>query len=158
MRNLTDMLGQKQVFSKILNIGVPLHTPMIAPHKETLYQGIYDIRTMPPTIPMYSSLFGRLGKNGDYNARYWTDQIREPVMFGAGIEAMRKDGYQFFLEISPNTVLMGLIDEVYKYAGDTKCTVIPTLERRKDEKTAALTSIAHLCTFGISCPTGTFQV
>ncbi len=148
IQKVTNMLGQKQVFSKILNIGVPLHTPMIEPHKEMLYQGICGIRANPSIIPMYSSLFGRLGKNGDYDARYWADQIREPVMFGAGIEAMHNDGYQLFLEISPNTVLMGLIDEAYRYAGNTKCTVIPTLERRKNEKTAVLTSIAHLTLSG----------
>jgi len=149
IRKIADILGQQQVFHRILNTSVPFHTPMIAPYTQTFYKGIRDIEVNPMSIPVYSSFSGELAKaRKDYNAQYWATYIQKTVRFSPGIETTLRNEYPIFLELSPHPVLTGAINEVIEYNGNPKGVTIQGLKRGENEKETLMTSIAHLVQSG----------
>ncbi len=133
-------LKQQEVFCKILNIEIPFHS-----HEIKQYQlNVSGLHPRPLHIPLYSSMRGGLSAAGDYDAEYWKNHIREPVMFAAGIDAMLRDGYRIFVEISPHTVLSTGIQEAWELFGKTDCLVIGTLLRDEPEKPALWNCLAQL--------------
>ncbi|MBF0389185.1 MAG: aminotransferase class I/II-fold pyridoxal phosphate-dependent enzyme [Desulfamplus sp.] len=148
IRKIADMLSQQQIFCKILNISIPFHTPAIEPYKESVYQNIHDIQIMPMKIPIYSTLYGRIGTALDYDAPYWVEHIRKPVQFAKSVEAMGQDGYKRFVEISPHAILTESVREVFDAAGTPQCIVIPTMQRLKNEKDLLLNAVSRLVCSG----------
>lgn len=80
----------------------PLSDPMLAAFKEIAGEksfGKLDI----PYISNVTGKFADLSLVG--NATYWSDHIRQPVNFHAGINTLIADGYNLFIEIGPKPIL-----------------------------------------------------
>ena len=108
---LIRQLENKSVFCRILRINIPYHSPVVEPFINDLYNGICNLKTNPPHIPIYSTLRGGLALSDDFGARYWPEHIRQPVRFAETINAMLAEGYTTFIEITPHGVLGGAIEE-----------------------------------------------
>lgn len=158
IREIANILSRQKIFCKILNIRIPFHTPAIEPYKDSVYKNICNIQPEFMKIPIYSTLYGRRGTVSDYNARYWVDLIREPVRFAGAVEAMCKDGYTRFVEISPHAILTESVREIFDSAGTPDCTVIPTMKRRENEKASLLNAVSRLIFSGYSVNMEYFQI
>jgi acyl transferase domain-containing protein len=63
----------------------------------------------PPTIPIISSMTGRLANEGELEqAEYWTKQARNAVRFCDAFQSLFNEGANIFLEIGPSPTLCGL--------------------------------------------------
>ncbi|MBF0376203.1 MAG: aminotransferase class I/II-fold pyridoxal phosphate-dependent enzyme [Desulfamplus sp.] len=153
---IVNQLSQEQIFCKILNTSIPFHTSIIEPYKNYVHKNLSDIQIMPMKIPIYSTLYGRLSKSSDYDAKYWADHIHKPVLFYDGIEALRQEGYVNFVEISPHSILTVSVKEAFAHADNSKCNVIPTLIRNEHGKKAILTAVARLACSGYTVQFGNF--
>lgn len=157
VRDIVETLTQQHIFSKILDISVPYHTPLIEPYREYLCSHLHDLKVEPAKIPIYSTLHGHQGKSSDYDALYWTEHIIGSVQFVSAIESMLRDGYTRFVEISPHAILLGSVQEIFDHAGEKQCRLIPTLKRREDEKTALCNTVARLFRAGYAMQWEHFQ-
>ncbi|MCP5117705.1 MAG: acyltransferase domain-containing protein, partial [bacterium] len=65
----------------------------------------------PAQIPIYSTVTGRIIDGTDLDADYWWRNVRQPVRFGAAIEAMVQQGSTTFLELSAHPVLSTFVKQ-----------------------------------------------
>ncbi len=71
---------------------------------------IEDIPLHEPTIPYLSNVTGRWITAGEArDPQYWGRQIRQPVLFAAGVAELLKDESRVFLEVGPGNALSGLM-------------------------------------------------
>lgn len=67
------------------------------------------VQFSPPTIPIISSMTGKLADNGELEqAEYWTKQARNAVRFCDAFQSLCSEGANVFLEIGPSSTLCGL--------------------------------------------------
>ncbi|KAI1637423.1 hypothetical protein F4809DRAFT_640478 [Biscogniauxia mediterranea] len=67
------------------------------------------VRFNPSQLSIISSREGRLAKSGELEqADYWVKQVREPVRFSDGIQALARHGVNVFLELGLQQVLCGM--------------------------------------------------
>jgi thioester reductase-like protein len=67
------------------------------------------VRFNPPSIPVFSSMTGRLAETGEFErAEYWIEQVRNPVRFGDAFQTLAKAGANVFIELGPSSTLCGL--------------------------------------------------
>lgn len=71
---------------------------------------VETLRFHPSTLPVVSSLTGRLAEAGELQRpEYWVRQAREPVRFGDGIRTLSRDhGVNVLLELGARPVLLGM--------------------------------------------------
>ncbi len=74
-------------------------------------------------IALYSTVYGELMEEGTYDAGYWWRNIRDTVEFSKTLKAMKRDGFDSFVEIGAAPVLMPFIAEEF-YDRDFSCIAV----------------------------------
>ncbi|MCE0556897.1 type I polyketide synthase [Motilimonas sp. E26] len=149
---LTDIFNQldsKGIFARFLKVGVPYHSPVMDQLKAPLINALNDIVVTTPHTPLYSTVSGKLTQVGDWDAAYWADNVREPVLFKAAIEAMSQDGLTSYIEVAPHTALGSSIEANLKSAKAVAGIVIPTMKRGADDNLMLANTLASLHCHGV---------
>ena len=79
------------------------------------------------------------------NASYWRSHVRQPVQFHAAMETLREQGYEVFLEIGPQPVLLGMAQRCIP---DGKNLWLASLRQRKEDYIQMLESLGTLFVHG----------
>ncbi|MEO5347507.1 MAG: type I polyketide synthase, partial [Magnetococcus sp. YQC-9] len=140
-------LEGRGVFNKFLRVDIPYHSPAMDPLKPELRAALQSLQPRLPTLPLYSTVTGKRVNAADWNADYWCNNLREPVLFAEAIGALIADGYGLFIEIGPHPVLGTSIKECLSHAGVSGETLF-TLSRGKPEHASVLDCVGKLYTFG----------
>ncbi|MCE2573783.1 type I polyketide synthase [Motilimonas eburnea] len=143
---LTDIFNQldkEGIFARFLKVGVPYHSPVMDQLKAPLIDALSDIKVLTPHTPLYSTVSGELTQEGDWNAPYWADNVREPVLFKAAINTMSEGGFSHYIEIAPHTALASSIEANLK-AVKSNAVVIPTMKRGADDNLMLAATLAQL--------------
>ncbi len=74
-------------------------------------------------IALYSTVYGERMEEGTYDAGYWWRNIRDTVEFSKTLKAMKRDGFDSFVEIGAAPVLMPFIAEEF-YDRDFSCIAV----------------------------------
>jgi acyl transferase domain-containing protein/acyl carrier protein len=125
------------------------HSHQMEPFTGQLEKVLHRITPRVATIPFYSTVYGRLADTSEINQSYWVENMRQQVKFYDAIRNLISDGYSNFLEISPHPVLTVDLAECqseHKQQG----VVLHSLNRKKDEAHAMLSSLANLYTLGFA--------
>jgi len=144
LEKIVQFFEKKGVFCKILQMDVAFHSSQVVPYVKEFEKALAGITVNSPKIPIYSTLHGMLAKKNDFDARYWTKHICEPVLFASALEQMITAGYNTFVEISPHPVLSGAIHECFQNHHQHHYCVVDTLKRAENEQLALLTTLAQL--------------
>ncbi|MDQ3335672.1 MAG: SDR family NAD(P)-dependent oxidoreductase [Myxococcota bacterium] len=123
-------LDRRDIFCKKLAVSVPFHCWLMDPIERDFRAGLSRVETRAAVLPFYSTVTGARTEQLDVD--YWWQNIREPVRFHAGIEALAKDGFTTFVEIGPHPVLARGAHETLQGTG-IKGTIIETLRHHADE-------------------------
>lgn len=125
-------------FARMLDVEVPYHSPLMEPLKPALRASLAGLAPRSARLPLYSTVTGDLIDRSDrrFDARYWCDNVREPVYFADAVTAMIGDGYTLFVEVGPHPVLRRSINETASAAG-REIRAVATLWMEQPE-TAAL--------------------
>ena len=93
----------------------------------------------PARICFISNVTGE--PTGTCDAAYWRRHARSPVRFADGIAALRRQGYEVFVEVGPNPVLLDLarIGDP-----DDACAWVPSLRRGKEDAPSILSGLGAL--------------
>lgn len=74
-------------------------------------------------IALYSTVYGDCMEKNQYGASYWWKNIRNTVEFAKTLKAMKRDGFDSFMEIGATPVLMPSIAEEF-YDRDFSCIAV----------------------------------
>ena len=96
-----------------LNVSHAFHSRLMEPMLDDFERGIAGLAYGAPRLPLVSNLSGRLADPGDLTrAACWRDQVRQPVRFADGVQALADLGVTHVVEIGPAPVLLGMAARV----------------------------------------------
>ncbi|HJQ56077.1 MAG TPA: acyltransferase domain-containing protein, partial [Vineibacter sp.] len=117
-----------------LDIDYPYHCALVDPIEPRLLEDLADIKPQPTCIPLISTVSGEEVAGETLDAGYWWRNVRQPVSFEAGMNAVCERGGRLFIEVSPRQVLGGYLNDVLRRRS-LQGAVIDTLGRDGDEQT-----------------------
>ncbi len=130
-----------------LAVSHAFHSPLMEPILDEFESVAAEIRFSKPKIGIVSNLTGELVKDDRMaKASYWRAHVRQAVQFHAGMETLREQGYELFLEIGPQPTLIGMGRQCLP--GD-KLVWLPSIRQRKDDWYQMLESLGMLFVHGL---------
>ncbi len=114
---IAKVLEARGVFCRFVNVRVPYHSHHMEPLKEELTEVLGSFNLMPTTRPLYSTVTTQRLESDAIDGHYWFLNVRRPVLFTQTIENMLADGFNTFVELGPNPVLVRGIGDVAKAQG-----------------------------------------
>ncbi|MCH9730044.1 MAG: acyltransferase domain-containing protein [Actinomycetia bacterium] len=114
-----------------IEVDVASHHPTIDPILPELRAALSNLSPARPTIPIISTTRGPGGPEPTFDADYWVDNLRNPVLFQQTVAAAGAE-LGTFVEVSPHPLLTyGISDTL----GTTHHHSVPTLLRDTDDET-----------------------
>lgn len=108
-----------------------------------LMEALRHIRTVPPAVPLYSTLTGAAYREDDFGPAYWGRQMREPVQLWKVTDHLVADGHDTFVEIGPAAVLGESLKAALQERGRTGA-VLASMRRGRPDRQVLLRSAAML--------------
>ncbi len=92
--------------AKVLPVPYGSHSRWVEPALPTLSAALAQTTFHPSGLALAANVSGRLAATGEMSeADYWLAQLRNPVRFAEGIEALSALGITHYIEIGPHPVL-----------------------------------------------------
>ncbi|NEP71469.1 MULTISPECIES: acyltransferase domain-containing protein [Okeania] len=131
---------------KKLNASVAFHSPLMKPMLGEFKQALREISFSPPQIKLVSSMTGKVVIKEVTSPDYWCRQIIEPVEFLAGMNSLKREGIEIFVEIGPKPTLLR---RGCQCLPDAEYLWLPSLSPTEIDWQQMLTSTAALYLRGI---------
>jgi polyketide synthase 7 len=129
------------------------HSPIVERSKAELLSELDGIRPMRSTdIEFYSTVTGGLVDTADLDENYWYRNLRDTVQFESAVRRLWEDGYNTFIEPSPNPVLIAEIEDTVAECGREPAegaVTIPTLGRDDGGLQRFWKSVGHAYVAGV---------
>ncbi|MCB9147713.1 MAG: type I polyketide synthase [Caldilineaceae bacterium] len=137
-------LETQGIRAKKLTVSHAFHSPLMEPMLDEFREVAGQITMTTPQIPLISNLTGLVAGDEIAQPDYWSQHIRRPVQFAAGMETLAAEGVEVFLEIGPQPTLLGMGRlALPKHDG----LWLPTLHPK--QRTQPLTTVAELYVHGL---------
>ncbi|HJV25545.1 MAG TPA: SDR family NAD(P)-dependent oxidoreductase [Aromatoleum sp.] len=132
LEKLGEALGRRNVFFRLLDLDYAFHSRCMDPIEDMLVASLDGLApTAAADCEYVSTVTGAVLHGSTLGARYWWDNVRQPVRFGEGIGALIDRGCRYFVEIGPHAILQRYITECLA-AKDVQGRVLPSLRRDDD--------------------------
>ena len=138
---VTERFTRRGVTVRPLAVDFASHGPHMDPFREPLRHALAAIRPVSPRLPLISTVSGRWSEAGDYDAAYWSRNIRQTVRFAPAIDQLLRDGFGLFLEVGPHPAL-GV--PVLAMAAQCKVEVVASASLRRGQP-ARSSMLGSLC-------------
>ena len=140
---LQNILAQlpKTIRTRQLEVSHAFHSPLVEPILAEFRQAAEQVFYTKAQLPVVSNVTGQLLQQCD--AEYWTQHIRQPVHFQAGLQTLRDMGIQHFIEIGATAALSSL-----GAAALPECTFLPSLRKNKADSQQLLETLAEVYLHG----------
>jgi acyl transferase domain-containing protein/acyl-CoA synthetase (AMP-forming)/AMP-acid ligase II/acyl carrier protein len=149
LNKVVAVLESDATLCRMLPGDFAFHSPQMAVAQNELVRELSALKPRRCSIPLFSTVDGRVSDGRDLDAGYWGRNLRERVQFANAIDRLIEDSCRLFLEIGPHPVLLPSITErLAQTAGDSQA--LPSMHRRDRERTVMLKSIAALYARGFS--------
>src|SRR5436190_16306233 len=140
--------GSSHVFGQLLNVDYAFHSRQMDPFEQELRASLREIVSAQPSVPMFSTVSGSRVNANDLTADYWWRNMRQPVLFQTGIEALIDAGLDTFLELGPHATLSGPIRDCLARSGRDGIA-IASLQREVDDQKTITAAAAELHVRGV---------
>ena len=147
VEEIHKVLQEKEIFSRLLKVNYAFHSPQLDTARDELVQALQGLQPQPASLPIFSTVTGKNSEDLSFDARYWGQNMREPVLFSAAIQQLLAGGYDIFLELSPHPTLIHSVKEGLNVLSK-EGVVLPSLHREKDEGAVLLDSLGSLYSLG----------
>ncbi|WP_394840411.1 SDR family NAD(P)-dependent oxidoreductase [Pendulispora rubella] len=137
------VLERRGVFCRRVKVDYASHSPQMDPLRPRLLEALAGLAPVRARVPFYSTVTGDWLDGDAMDASYWAANLREPVRFADAVRALRGSGHGVFLEISPNPVLVPVIEDGLRHLG-VSGAAIPSLRRDEPEREGLLRGLAQL--------------
>ncbi len=141
------ILEDKDVFHKKLPVNYAFHSPIMDSFLPELKEALQDIQTHAMQIPIVSTVSGTLAKEGDYDADYWTQNVRQYVHFSDAVNYLLDQDYNLFIEIGPHPVLRNYLKQNVEHH-KKQAYILPSIRRKEPELRRMMLTLANLYTIG----------
>jgi len=140
---LQNILAQlpKHIRTRQLEVSHAFHSPLVEPILAEFQQVAETIFYTKAQLPVISNVTGQLLQNCD--AEYWTQHIRQPVHFQAGLQTLYEMGVRHFIEIGATAALSSLGASTL-----LDCTFLPSLRKNKPDSQQLLETLAEVYLHG----------
>jgi len=105
---VVEVLEAEGVQVHRLSVSHAFHSPLVEPILGDLETVAREVEYRKPSIPFVSNVTGDFAWEEPADAAYWVRHARLPVLFGAGMEALFREGREIFVEAGPKPVLLGM--------------------------------------------------
>ena len=126
--------------TKPLEVSHAFHSPLMDPILDDLTRAAAGLRFMPPQIPLLSNTRGDFFDD-ELAPEYWSQQVRQAVLFFPGMEKIIDAGATILVEIGPHPALTPAVASAFD-AADLQ--TIPTLKRDHKDNANILGCLAAL--------------
>ncbi|WP_406467140.1 SDR family NAD(P)-dependent oxidoreductase [Streptomyces hirsutus] len=149
---VTDILAtaeREDVRARRVGIDYASHSPHVEPVRAEMLRLLAPIVPRRPEVPFLSTVTGDWVDTPATDARYWYDNLRNPVLLEPAVRALTHAGHGAFVEVSPHPVLTGPVQETVEAAAGTRQAVVTgTLRRDQGGPARFQTSLGALWTRG----------
>lgn len=145
---LCEQWSESGIGCRMLPVDYAFHSAQMQPFSEELKRALGSVATKEQKVPVASTLRGAILTDAQqFDANYWAQNIRRPVLFADAVKAAVEMGGRTFLEIGPHPVLLNSIEECAEEG--TPQILIPSLRRGKDDELTILSSLGKLYVSGV---------
>ncbi|GGZ73193.1 type I polyketide synthase [Streptomyces bluensis] len=125
LERIEDKLGGRGVRTRRLEVSHAFHSPLMTPMLDRFAALADEVGGGVPQLPVYSTLRGRVLEAEPMDAKYWTEHIGAPVLFGDAMTRLLEAGPTHLVEVGPRPVLTGMARALGTIAGEGAHTVAP---------------------------------
>jgi acyl transferase domain-containing protein len=136
-------LSAHGVFARRLAVDVAAHSPQLDALLPALEHELAGLQPRAAALPFYSSMTGKLTAGEQLNSNYWARNLRAPVQFWAGVQALVADGHTLFVELGPHPTLLSALGDGLRALGVTG-QALPSLRRDRPAAETLLTTLGAL--------------
>jgi polyketide synthase 12 len=111
--------------------------------RDEIISTLDGIAPRPVAIPVYSTIRAEKLVGRELDAEYWYRNVRLATRFTETIEKMLVDGYRFFVEVSPETMLRGALEAIFSRA-DMVAVAVGSLARDAGGPNRLMRSLGEL--------------
>jgi myxalamid-type polyketide synthase MxaE and MxaD len=147
LEEIIDRLQRQDIFCRWVKVDVASHSPQMDPLRAELVESLEGLQPQAASVPLYSTVTGEISGGLQFDASYWGQNLRKPVLFSTAVQQLLEDGYDIFLEISPHPILLSAIQQGMHHFGQ-EGTVLPSLRRGEEERAVMLGSLGALYALG----------
>ncbi len=149
IEEVLESLPRHDAVGRMLPGEYAFHSPQMEPLQEELTLALRDATPRAAKIQIFSTLTGQFSDGHDFVPSYWARQIREPVLFAPAMNQLIENGFRFFVEISPDPVLVGAINQCLHHQR-LQGVVLSSLKRRAAARVTMLSSLGALYAQGFN--------
>lgn len=146
LKEILDELECQDVFCRWVKVDYAAHSPQMDPLCPHLLRILEGVQPRPSFVPIYSTVTGEIRDGQAFDADYWVQNLRQPVLFSTAVQRLSEEGHDIFLEISPHPTLLNAIEQGLHHLGREGAT-LPSL-RQREERAVMLGSFGALYTLG----------
>lgn len=117
VRELVAAWEARDVMAREVAVDVASHSPQVDPILADLAAALAELAPMEPKVPYYSATLENPRAQPPFDARYWVDNLRQPVRFASAVQAALEDGHRVFGEPAPHPLLTRAVEQTANAAG-----------------------------------------
>ncbi|HEY0137028.1 MAG TPA: acyltransferase domain-containing protein, partial [Nannocystis sp.] len=149
VRELCDALSRKNIFTRPMRDATTAgHSPQLDPLLPELAAALTGLTSQPARVPFHSTVTAGPLAGESLGPDYWLRNLREPVRFTQTIAGLGESGLDAFLEIGPNPLLLGAIEQTLRPRGGA-LTRLGSLKADAPELPALHATLARLFVLGL---------
>ncbi|MDO0938363.1 SDR family NAD(P)-dependent oxidoreductase [Streptomyces sp. DG2A-72] len=130
---------------KRLAVSHAFHSPLMEPMLEDFRAVVEGLTFHSPALPVVSTLTGAAVSGEMGAADYWVSHVRATVRFADGVRALHALGVRNFVEVGPDGVLTGLVEQ----ALETDVAAVAVLRRDQADARALMSAVGRLHLAGV---------
>ena len=142
------------VASVELKVSHAFHSVLMKPMVEAYERVVAETELKAPQLKMISNVSGAVAGTEVTTARYWAEQVLQPVRFGEGIVTAVREGGTLMVELGPKAVLSGIGK---RCAANENARWIASVEAGKSSIETMLQAAAQLYERGLEIDWGSFH-
>ncbi len=146
---IMDALNRAHLFCKLVNVDVASHSPQMDELRHELQSLLGDLSPRAGSLPIYSTVTGAPASGLLFDAAYWVDNLRKPVLFSKAVGQLYEDGHTFFVEMGPHPLLLGSIQQSLP-SRQGKVGVFPSMRKEEPEREVLLKTLGMFYVEGFS--------
>ncbi|MEU0874848.1 type I polyketide synthase [Nocardia brasiliensis] len=105
------------VQASAIAVDVASHSRQVDPVLAELRGALSNLHPAKPAVSFYSTVLDDPRHQPNFDAEYWSDNVRLPVRFTAAFAAAVADGHRAFIEVSPHPLLTHAVADNAEHVG-----------------------------------------
>ncbi|SCF06779.1 Acyl transferase domain-containing protein [Micromonospora chokoriensis] len=145
---VADALAGRGHRIRRLAVSHAFHSPLMEPMLARFAEVVRELSFAPAQLPIVSTVSGALEPAEVWaDPDYWVKQVRRPVRFADAVRVLAEDGVTTFLELGPDAVLTGLVNQVLAER-DGDFAAVAALRAGRPEARTLMTGVGTLVAHG----------